>query len=94
MIFNNGVSPQESIKQILKVWKVIPGSWGGVLSDEGFLMNYGDDFTAHHVWSVEECGINVPSLWSLRRNQSCPPCSPLSVAGVTPNHTTSYPRRF
>ena len=57
---DNGVSPQESIKGLLEVWKVIHVSREKVRSDEGCPLYSGDYLTAHHVWSMEARGINVP----------------------------------
>ena len=62
---DNGISPQKSIKRLLKVRKAIHVSWGKIISDEGCPLYSGDNFTDHHVWSVETRGINVPSFRSL-----------------------------
>ena len=49
---DDSVYPQELIKRLLKVWNAIHVSWGKVSIDEGCPLYSGDNFTAHHVWSV------------------------------------------
>ena len=77
----DGVSPQEAIERLLEAQNVIQGRQGEVSSDEGGLLQSGDDFSAHRVWYLEECGLNVPPLWPLTCNWSYHSMCPFGCSG-------------
>ena len=46
------------------------------------------------MWSVEVCGLDVPSLWPLLFIIPMLPCAPLFMVMSALEHTTLYPKRF
>ena len=46
---DDGFFPQETIKRLLKVWKVIHVSWGKVISDEDLSLYSSGNFKALHI---------------------------------------------